>query len=116
MRIAPAVDLLLRFFICFVINGGVLVLSYEDPDCKVRFSIQTSTVTRDDADMNEELWEYVEKCRRHAMKMKPIKTSATDKAVPASRAIQNSIISFPHIVAMICCPQVIEDTVLIPNS
>ena len=96
--------------------GASLSYPYEDPNCKVRFSIQTSTVTRDGADMNEESWEYVEKCGRHAMKKKPIMTIATDKAVPASRAIKNSIISFPHNVAMVCCPQAIENSVLIPSS
>ena len=57
--------------------------------------------------MNEALWENVEKCRMHSMKMKPIMTIATDKAVPASGAIQNSVASFPDSVAVICCPQVI---------
>ena len=50
--------------------------------------------------MNEALWEYVEKCSVHSMKMKPIMTIATDKAVPASGAIQNSVICFPDNVAM----------------
>ena len=54
--------------------------------------------------MNEALWENVEKCRMHSMKMKPIMTIATDKAVPASGAIQNSVVSFPDNVAVICCP------------
>ena len=66
--------------------------------------------------MNEALWEYVEKSTMHAMKMKPIMTIVTDKAVPASGAIQNSVSSFPHNVAMICCPQVLANSVLIPNS
>ena len=56
--------------------------------------------------MNEALWDKVEKCRMHSMKMKPIMTIATDKAVPASGAIQNSVVSFPDNVAVICCPQV----------
>ena len=57
--------------------------------------------------MNEALWEYVAKCRMQSMKMKPIMTIATDKAVPTSGAIQNSVVSFPDNVAVICCPQVI---------
>ena len=52
----------------------------------------------------------------HTMKMKPIMTIATDKAVPASRAIQKSVISFPHNVEMVCCPQAMANTVLIPSS
>ena len=58
------------------------------------------------ADMSEALWEYVEKCRMHSMKMKPIMTIATDKAVPASGAIQNSVVSFLDNVAVMSCPQV----------
>lgn len=77
----------------------------EDMDTKMKFSIETGGVSAGAADMNETLWQYVEKCRIHSMKHSPVITFGTDKAVPASGAVQNSIIGFPNNVLMICCPQ-----------
>ena len=102
MGITPAVNLLLRVLICVLIYGSVLVLPYEDPDCKVRSSIQTSIVTRDGADVNRALCEYDGKNKMHTKIMKPIMTFATDKAVLASRAIQKTVISFFRTMSRWC--------------
>ena len=82
--------------------------STTDPVSQCTFEKRVSEIVPGSIDVDERLWQYVEQCKRHSAKVGPCMTFATDKAIPAGCAIQNSVISYPDNVLVICCPQAVQ--------